>query len=97
MADALSAVAAKASPRALAKPSWLASRKPFAETFEAKALQKISASSLDALRRFMFAGLSVQPLNGLRRSAWVMRLGQQVTCRLASCQQISGRTGCAGL
>lgn len=57
MAEALFAVATNASPRALAKPSWLASRKPFAATFKIDAPHRIMGSSLDALRRFMFAGL----------------------------------------
>src|SRR5579859_5837588 len=64
MADALSAVAANASPRAVAKPSWLASRKPFAERLMTEAPPKIIASSLALLRHFIFANVLVQRRNG---------------------------------
>src|SRR5664279_2290777 len=91
MADALSAVAANASPRAVAKASWLANPKPFAETSRTESPQKTVTSSLDMSRRFMFAGFLVCPLNEHRGNSWVMRLSQQVTCRSAPRQQIYRR------
>jgi hypothetical protein len=60
MADALSAVATNASPRAVAKASWLASPKPFAEAFKAKTPEIIIASSLNVLRRFIISDSQIQ-------------------------------------
>jgi hypothetical protein len=55
MADGLSAVATNASPRAVAKASWSASRKPFAEAFQVKATEIISVRNLNMPGRFIIA------------------------------------------
>jgi hypothetical protein len=60
MADGLSAVATNASPRALAKASWLARRIPFAKTVHGTPPKTAAARSLNVSRLFINTGSLIQ-------------------------------------
>ena len=68
MAEALSAVATNASPRAVAKASWSGSPKPFAETFSADMLQTniMMNAGVNFIKVGLGAGKSVRRLSHSR-------------------------------
>src|ERR1039457_3088266 len=94
MADALSAVATNASPRAVAKASWSASRKPSAETLKAAAPETNTARTPDVLPLFVIINSSARSM-GLAPQLDMERPFKQASslplCTLAATGTTPGR------